>query len=116
MVNRRWIALGLVIWLGSIVSGCSSGPAENPPPKPESAAKAPPVSKKSVAVVGPAASTSSPAESFAKKAAPSQAAAKSSSGLEPFKPPTLAELDAKAAWESQPVLEGLDSDASPSGP
>jgi peptide/nickel transport system substrate-binding protein len=32
----------------------------------------------------------------------------SSQGVEPFKAPPLAELDAKADWQPQPVLEGLE--------
>ncbi len=85
-----------------VVPGCFRGPeSDQTPPSTSGAAS-------SAAAATPAATKD--AASRAPSAARESARAKEppESGLVPFKPPSLAELDAKAEWVSQPVRSALE--------
>jgi peptide/nickel transport system substrate-binding protein len=109
MPRRRILATVVTILFAVIAPGCFTGSesekksAESPLPaaadaKSPTSPATPPVPK-GVSPAKPDATA---------KNGTSQTAATDSSGLEPFKAPTLAELDAKADWQPQPVLDGLE--------
>jgi peptide/nickel transport system substrate-binding protein len=113
MVLGRRDEIALAAILALIVCGCfapaeaptSPSAAEKPAHALEKPSTSDPVLGKSetqIASIGKAPAKSPTATSSPETATPS------GSTLEPFKAPPLAEIDAKAEWQSQPILDGLE--------
>lgn len=106
-MKRGWILLALVP-LVVVFSGCPKPPADEPPPA-EAPANTTPAdgdgksasstSSSADPSTGAAAETAKPAAADASEPAPL---------LEPFDPPSLADLDAQVTWEEQPVLDAFE--------
>ncbi|HET6326791.1 MAG TPA: ABC transporter substrate-binding protein [Planctomycetaceae bacterium] len=111
---RRRGELALALLIGWTVSGCFT-PAESPKSqtesqsdsssdKPENSAKPSSKAERQVASIGNAGASKTPT-AVAKN---ESSAAAETATLEPFKAPSLKELDAKAEWQAQPILDGLE--------
>jgi peptide/nickel transport system substrate-binding protein len=95
-MKRGWNLLALLPLL-FVFSGCPKPPADEPPPAETPAQNT------------PAESGSKPTEAPAQTAAqPSETTAEPETLLEPFDPPSLADLDAQVTWEAQPVLDAFE--------
>lgn len=110
MLLRRGGEIALAALLGLTACGCFT-PAESTKSESESRTEAPAASAASssknehqLASIGKAGAAKSPVgPTTGDSPAPVQSA-----GLEPFQAPSLAELDTKAQWQAQPILDGVE--------
>ncbi|HEV8002134.1 MAG TPA: peptide-binding protein [Planctomycetaceae bacterium] len=110
MLLRRRGEIALAALLGLTACGCFT-PAESAKSEAASRAESPAASAKSsskeeqqLASIGKASAAKSPvAPTKSDPPAPVQSAT-----LEPFQAPPLADLDAKAEWQAQPILDGVE--------
>jgi peptide/nickel transport system substrate-binding protein len=122
MVIRQCGSFAVAAILGLCVSGCFA-PAEgtksassSDSPDQKSPAQKSPDQKTNAASEGSSGKSGNELASITRPAGKPPAAAKSepteppteAKGVEPFQAPPLAEIDAKAQWESQPVLDGIE--------
>jgi peptide/nickel transport system substrate-binding protein len=112
LCGREWqCALAMV--LGLALCGCYT--SADSPTSTAGADKSETADNVSSVSSGPAGKSESQVASIGQAASAKQSAAATSAseqfnstGVEPFQAPPLAEIDAKAAWESQPVLDGVE--------
>jgi peptide/nickel transport system substrate-binding protein len=108
-MKRGWILLALLPLL-VVFSGCPKPPADEPPPAETSANSAPAAGsdESQGAGVGDTANSATPAEGTAASPADAPEADEPQALLSPFDPPSLADLDAVANWQEQPVLDAFE--------
>jgi len=94
-MKRGWNLLALLPLL-FVFSGCPKPPADEPPPA-ETPAQTAPAEGDANSAATSASDTAKPADST-----------ESATLLEPFHPPSLADLDAQVTWEAQPVVDAFD--------